>query len=294
MAVAQVGLDGDAGQGLLAAADGQRGLPVLERLAVAAGGGRGPCRAGREPADRLQVAGAARVVGEAGGVVDARALELLEHLEVELAAARGGDRLLHGAAGEVVAEGDRLALQVQQPGTQAGVERAATLEQPQLGVAGDDRGELDRLAGAVVERRDAVADRRAGRRERLRDEERVAAGERVQVGRVAARELAHGLRGQRPRLDPGDAGQRAEHAPDLGARVGPGREDQAPLREAAAEQGDDVERRVVSPVQILDHQRSGRVERGVQELLARAVLEGRGERRERGARCRGTARAGAG
>ena len=139
-----------------------------------------------------------------------------------------------------MAEGDRVAVEREQPGGDALVDRAGVgadrlAEQPQLGRAGDDRRELDDRArrgrDAVDAQGDGVADARrhaaaGGGREHLGDEERVAAGDRVQVGRIAPRPLGEQRdrrRGQRLGRDAHDAlaRQRGEHAPHLGALRAP-------------------------------------------------------------------------
>ena len=109
---AEVGLDRDALERLDADGrvgallGGERRLPVLERLAVAARAARGAGGRRGEAADRVDLARAARVVGEAGGIGVAGRRERAEDQAVELAAADGGEVVLDGAAGEVVAEGD--------------------------------------------------------------------------------------------------------------------------------------------------------------------------------------------
>ena len=79
-------------------------------------------------------------------------------------------------------------------------------------------------------------------------------------------------------LDPAHAlaRERGQHAADLGQRLAAAGEDQAAGRahEPAAEQRDEVERRVVGPVQVLDHEHGAGgelVERGVEHGLAAAV-----------------------
>ena len=188
-APAEVGLDRDALERLDADGrvgallGGERRLPVLERLAVAARRARGAGGRRGEAADRVDVGPARRAwwASRAGSASPSR-LERAEDQAVELAAAHGGEVVLDGAAGEVVAERDRVAAEREQPGGDALVDRAGVgadrlAEQPQLGRAGDDRGELDDRAGrgrdAVDAQGDGVADARrdaaaGGGRERPR------------------------------------------------------------------------------------------------------------------------------
>ena len=227
-APAQVGLDGDALE-RLRVAGGERGLPVLERLAVTVRGGGGAGRGGREPADRLRVAGPAGVVHEPRRVGVAEALERLEHAAVELALADRRDLVGDGAADEVVAEDQGVAAQGQQPGGDALVDRLACGgHQRQLDARRHDGGELDDRARRRAQRVDAhrhrVAhagrDHAVGRGQRLGDEERVAARNRVQVRGLAPRaprQLGDGSRRERGGRDPPQAfaRQRAEHAPHV-------------------------------------------------------------------------------
>ena len=193
-----------------------RGLPVFERLAMPACRGRGAGGHRGQPADRLVVAGVARMVHEPRRVLAGR-LEHAQHAGVELAPAQRRQPVLDRAAGEVVPERERVAVQLQQPGLHAAVDRHGVGPQPgherQLGGAREDGGQLgdrprlgpgrlraqrDRVAHAG---RDALA---GGRGQHLGDEERVAARRRVQVGRLAAGALGqqrHRLRRQRGRLD---------------------------------------------------------------------------------------------
>ena len=261
-AAAQVRLDRDALQRLLVGAHGERRLPLLERLPVPARGGRGAGGGGGVAADRVVVAGAARVVGEPRGIVVAGGLERGEHAPVELAPAGGGDAVLDGAAREVVAERERVAVR------SAAARRRCTRRSPSAGSAishssvapGTTRRELDDARAA----RSASLHARAScvaRRERLGDEERVAAGDRVQVARVAAarrraarprRATAGRARSARPAATRARAGPRAA-APGGVVRI------RQPAREPRARRSaTQIERRVVGPVQVLDHAASAR------------------------------------
>jgi hypothetical protein len=115
------------------------------------------------------------------------------------------------------------------------------------------------------------------------------------VGRVAPGPLGEQRdrpRGQRLGGDAHDAlarqgGEDAPHLGPLGDALRTAGEDQASGRadEAAAEQRDEVERAVVGPVEVLDDDdRGGRelVERGGEDVLARARAVERGEQRTAG------------
>ena len=197
--------------GVGAVRGGQRRLPVLERLPVAAERrsrrGRPPGRAGgsrrRRPRAR---AWCARRAGSASPA--ASSAPRTRRSSSRRRTARG---VLDGAAGEVVAEGERVAAEAQQPGGDALVDRAGggadLVEQPQLGRAGDDRGESTTARG----RRPSAATRRAtasrtlagtpppaARASDLGDVERVAAGDARAARRRRAR-LARRAARPRPR-----------------------------------------------------------------------------------------------
>ena len=102
----------------------------------------------------------------------------------------------------------------------------------------------------------------------------------MQVGRVAPGELRDRGGGERAGLDP-RGGQRGEHAPDLAPRIRPRGDDEAPALQPPAEQRDHVERRVVGPVEVLDHEQGGvgeGVAGGGEHVLAGAVRDRAGER----------------
>jgi len=301
---AQVGLDRHALQCLrgprhVGALHGGEGrLPVLERLAVPARSARRPRGRGREPADGARVARAPRVVGQPGGIRSVLGLERLQHHAIQRSTVDRRDLVLDRPACELVAEAQRLAPHAEDPRVDAGVDRRGRRahglrEQPQLGGARDHGSELDHGPCLRAQRGDPLGQRvtdahrhaavlRGG--QRLGDEERVAARQGVQVGRITAgapAEQRDGVRRQRRELDASHAvaGQRAEHATHLGPlaqRVGPARHHQASARtrEPARQQRHEVERRVVGPVQIVDHEdrrlaRPQRVERGREDLLPR-------------------------
>ncbi len=200
-----------------------RGLAVRPRRDGAA--------RGREAVleQRRRVAGGLGVVGETGRL-GAGVEQRVEDRAVQLATARAGEALLHGAAAQLVAEArepvvdDDQAplLALGQGGGAVGAE--AALEHRDLRPAGDDAHHLERRAGGGREPRGpgehgvAHGRRRAlqAGADRLRDEEGVAARRRVERIRVAAdaRELADRVAAERRQLDAprparGDPGRRA-------------------------------------------------------------------------------------
>ena len=213
-------------------------------------------------------------------------------------AGAAGDLVLDRPAREVVPEDDGVALQ-RGSRRDAGVDGRRTRadglrQQPQLGRTRHHGGDLGDGARLRAERGDAQRPPRRGRssghrvrrgREHLGDEEGVAARHRVQVARRRA----------------GPPGQRATAASDSGAGsirrttsrrerrrapAGPRPSASASVRqvitrqpreraEAAAEEREQVERRVVGPVHVLDDEdrraRGELVEDGGQQRLARAA-----------------------
>ena len=281
---------------------------MLERLPVPARGGGRPRGRRSEPRHGVAVAGAARVVRQPRRVRAPRLLERMEHHPIQLVLPDRRDLVLDRPPREVVAERERTVLQGEQARVDAGVDRRGRRarglrQQPQLRRAGNDGGQLDHGARVGTERGDAQSDRLAharrhrgagGRRQRFGDEERVAARHAVQIRGLPAgplRQHRDRLLRQRRRLDPPRAlaAQRPEYAPDLGQlsqRVGAAGHDQAAARarQPPPKQGHEVERRVVRPVQVLDHEHRGRargqlVERRRQDVLARTTfLDRRGNR----------------
>ena len=275
-----------------------RRLPVLERLAVPAGRGapRAPRRAragGSRPGRRRGARGAPAGPGSASPAASSAA----STQQVELAAPQRREPVLDRAPREVVAERQRLAVQAQQPGVDALVDRGRVAH----GLAtshssagpGIDGGQLDDRARRVADQRHPERDRVAHARrhaaavrrgQRLGDEERVAARDGVQVGGIAAgplRELGDGVgrqrRAARSAAAPRAAARRARAGPRAAARPRQVRITQpARARQAPAEQRDEVERRVVGPVQVLDHEHRAVGQRGQrrgQDALAGAGLD---------------------
>ena len=86
-------------------------------------GARGARGGRREAADRGLVARAPRVVGEARRVGAAGVLQHAQHEPVEPAPAERWDRVLDRLPREVVAEGHGVAVQHEDAGVDAGVDR---------------------------------------------------------------------------------------------------------------------------------------------------------------------------
>jgi hypothetical protein len=184
-----------------------------------------------------------------------------------------------------VAERDGIALGTEHPGGQTRLElgelvRRDPLEQPDLRAGRRDGHGLEQPPGGSAEaggaREHGVA-HAAGRarivaREQLGDEERIAAGASVQPGAVDAVRRGEPRDGdRRERLDrhPMSAAQLAEHhaerviAPQLVVAVGRDHQRRHP-RQPAAKEVDDVERRLVSPVKILEYDDARPAERAAQ------------------------------
>ena len=157
-----------------------------------------------------------------------------------------------------------------------GVERAERdcTEQPKLGVLRDDGDGVEEIACGRREARRAREDRVADRRghgvrstfEHLADEERVARRLRVQIVRVDR--VRRGKRRdcvgrQRLEMNPHDAGSRGEITEDDTQRMRArklirpvGDDDKcAELLDATAEKANDIQRRLVGPMRVLDDER---------------------------------------
>ena len=305
-APAQVRLDRDALQSLRPPGRGgevaacvvrrEGGLPLRQRLPVAARGAGHARRRGGEAPDGGDVPGTARMVGEPRGI-GARRLQGLQYLPIEGTTAQRRDRVLDRPAGEIVAEGHRLAVQYEHARVDARVDRARPgaarlAEQPQFGRARHDRDELEHRARVGAQPGDARGHRvahaaghlAARRGQRLRDEERIAAGEGAQARAVAARsagEERDRALGQRRGLDARKAlarerGEEAAELRPLGQPVRATGHDEAAARphQPAREERQQVEGGVVGPVQVLHHEHRGRagahlVEERPEHLLAR-------------------------
>ncbi len=175
------------------------------------------------------------------------------------------------------------------------------LEQPQLGVRPRDRDGAQQRRGRRAEARgageDGVADR--GRDvalaggQHLGEEERVAGRAPVELLGVEA--VGLGQRrdrlGRQPwqlaALDPPRRGQLAEHDPQRVAQlelvVAVGRDDEGGLRvHLARDEAQDVERRRVGPVQVLEHEDRGRAAPQLVEQGGRDLVGPRGARRDLG------------
>jgi hypothetical protein len=141
-----------------------------------------------------------------------------QNAPVQLRAPERVDRLLHGAARELMPERDVVALHLEDAGGEALVECARrpvehTREQLELRVPPDNGGGIGDLAGGAAELcgasedrvADALGNARAARRQHLGDEERITAGQPVELGGVDLRALGeclHAALGERRKRDP--------------------------------------------------------------------------------------------
>ena len=253
-----------------------QGARVL-RCGLAVGAGRGGAfgRGGREAQHGVAVPGALGVVGEASriGVAGERG----ERPAVKLDALVGNERFFDDHVREAVPERHARAGRAEHAARQALLEvlhRVARerLEQRQVDRPGHDRGRVEHPSCRGAQRLDAgehgVADRGgqldAARGERLGHEERVAGRPAMQLGGVDAvrrGELRDGL--DRQRREPQPVGRVAarELAERDPQRVGAvelvvavaGDEQRRDGRDATAEQAEHVERRLVGPVHVLEH-----------------------------------------
>ena len=256
-----------------------QGARVLRRGLAVGAGGRGALRGGNGvTADGRGVARSCGVVGEPRRV---GAVGRGQRAGVQRAAHVRRERLLDRDPRELVPERDARPNRVEHAARQAFLELVEVarerVEQPEIHRPRDDRRGIERPARRGAQRRHAgehgIADGRGqldpARGERLGDEERVARGAPVQLGGVDAmrrRELGHRLRGQRREPDPLGRRLARELADGHAQRVGAVElvvavaGDDEPGGQAAAEQAQHVERRLVGPVDVLDDQdRSGQL-----------------------------------
>ncbi len=232
----------------------------------------------REAKHRLLVAGAVRMVDETceircGG---GRLPECTQSLFVERRLPIRGDRLRDGAAHELVTEADTACLRREQPRHEALVEVSEgiagdRLEQPELGRRRNNGGGLEDVSRGGGEssgaRKDGVADRVRDlipfRRERLDHEERIAAGlpiELHRIDRMRCCELLDRLRRERHQSDARDVPTRRELADhdakgmrglELVVSIGCYDQNRRSV-DPPREQPDDVQCRLVRPVQVLE------------------------------------------
>ena len=246
-----------------------RGLAVGAEQRGALSGGGGVAEHGGGVAGRLGVMREPGRVGAAG-------VEPLEHIAVQRGAATRRDLRLQRQARELVPERDGAALESCHPREQALVERlVGGVDQLGVGGSGDDGQALEQLLrrGAQVGRpcQHRVAhggrDGGRGRPQHLGDVEGVAAGAAVQVVAVDAvrlRQLAHGLGAQRREPDPLDGahrGELAEHDPQrvVGLVTEGDDGERGHAVDPAAEQPQHVERALVGPVDVFEHEHGPRL-----------------------------------
>ncbi|HEY1275473.1 MAG TPA: hypothetical protein VGF25_11200 [Thermoleophilaceae bacterium] len=304
------------------AGEAQRAGELLRRLAVGPDRGGAVARRRRVPEDRLGVAGGLRMVCEPRGLGAAarRLSERGEGRPVERHAPVRRNRVLHRHPRDLVAERDGVAVGLQHARGEAGLEQwelvgGERLEQPHLGAVGHDRHCLEQRAGAGLEagrtRQHRVADGRrhpatVARGEYLGHVERVAAGPAMELGGVEVRgagERRHRVDRQGPEREPGHGGAAQVpqgHPHGMGAveLLLPVRRDdeRRQRRDPPGQQTQQVEGRLVGPVEILDHEHR---RAPAAELLRQRRRERRrrgvlvGERRELAARVAGDVQEGA-
>jgi hypothetical protein len=189
--------------------------------------------------------------------------------------AAGGQRVLDGTAGQLVAERHGLRAHLQHAAPLAvGEQREIAQQRPrqrQLELRGNDGELLQRVPHRAVQPSDAgehgVHDGRRNavrrRRQRLGDEERVAAGERVERGggdRGAPRPPRYGGAGERAQRQPADLGtaqpeDAVQRVPGADLVVAVGHEQhRGQVLDAASDVAQHVDRRIVGPVDVLHDQ----------------------------------------
>ena len=279
------------------------------RLAVRAERCGLPARRGRQAHDGVGVAGFGCVVRERRqvGVRLGRALERRQHGTVQRTTARHRHGPQHRLARQLVPEAQLALDLLEQAGGQArvdrGVARPEAGEQAGPDDAPDDAGRLDGAPRLVVEAREARGDRVADARgqtptagrHHLGHEEGVPGGEAVELLGVDVEPFGQ-PRDRRARqrrdLQAGDARRGREVAEDDAQRVPRAdlvvavrREDQrARPPDPAAEEAEQVEGRLVGPVDVLEDRDGGplpeRLEQEREDPIARAgIAEQRRERR---------------
>jgi predicted nucleotidyltransferase len=213
------------------------------------------------------------------------------------------ERLFDGEAGQLVPEGDGSRLGPQHPGRQTLVQTIGGfpgegLQKPELGLRWDDRHGVEELPRRQAEPRgacehgvtDGVRNLVLSGRQNLRHEERIAARVPVELVGIQVRrlgKLGDGRRRERLDLQTADDLVRrelAEHDPermgavDLVVAVA-GENERGDRLEPSRQQPEDVERRLVGPVDVLedeDRRRRGRQlagERGRHLVWPRAGLD---------------------
>ena len=267
--------------------------------------------------ERLGVAASRGPVGrELGGRGGAAALELVGEPGVQLLAFAGEDRRVDRLGQERVPEAEAPGRRLgdkdfvldgpAQPRADRGLrERRRVAQQRVADVAPGGRGQAQETLRRRVEARDALQQQIAqaawkltgpvGRREQFLGEERIALGARGDRIRYLGRQRRVGARRQqpgqirareRPELDQGprprapDAGGEPAHPLGRGRLVGAmgGEQEHAPVVEVVSEEEDQVERRRVRPVQILQYEQHGRraLREQAERLLEHLQPRGRG------------------
>ena len=273
-------------------------------LAVGAGAGRLGPGGGRVPQDAWRIAGRDGVVGERAGVGPGR-LEGGDHRLVQRRLGAGGDGAQDRGPGDLVPEGDTVRVAVDQPGGHQRIDgrrsHAERAEQSGVGLLGRARQQLQVAAHRRGQGRDprddgvtdAVGQGSVRLRDDLADEERVArrpAVHVVGVDVVTLDEPGDGRAAQRSQLQAAGVGRRhevAENRPQRmvdGHRVAVGQhQEQRQGRDPAGEEPHEVQRRLVTPVQVFDDQDVRRPAQGLEHggedlVLRRPRLQQSGHR----------------
>ena len=269
-------------------------------LAVRSVRGRALAGGARVEQHRLPAARRFRMVREACEVdaLTHRARKRSEREAVECQLSVGRQRGLDSNTRDLVAEGHRVVAREQHARCEACLEMdeviaCERLEQPQLSAGRRDRDGVEQCARPRAQARRArqdrvahgVGERCASRGERLRDVERIAGGPPVQdvrVRPVRVRQFRHGCERERLKGEARDGGRRQFTERDtqrmIALELGVAtcdNDERRNGRHPARQQAEQVERRLVGPVQVLEYDDS---------RLAEAQLVE--ERAEHGARAR--------
>ena len=206
-----------------------------------------------------------------------RRLQRAQDRGVQVAPEPRRNRALDGATCQLVTEGDGAGLALQHAGGHAFVDVTGhvlegRVEQPQLNAGRHERDTLQQTSRRRREPTDARQHRVTHRRrqrlgtrsKQLRHKERIPTGERIDrvpVGRVRGRELAHRRQGKRGNLHPLNRGHRRQLAEQAGQQVSIARlvitvggdDERGRSADATTEDAQHVERRLVTPLHILEH-----------------------------------------
>ncbi len=282
------------------AGEAQRTRVLRSGLPVRPQRGRARSGRGRELEYRLGIAGRLRVVGEQRKVrrTDGCSRESCQRRAVEDALSIRRYRLLDREPRELVPERDRAVRRQQHSGVEALVEcrqgvSREHLEQPQLSLRRRDRDRIEQRAGNRPQtrgpREHGIAHRlgdllAAGKH--LRDEERIATRPLVEGGSIdttRSGQARDGLRRERRELQPHHRCPRSELAEHLPQRVQPtelgvpiaGDQHHRKRPHPTPQQPQHIERRLVCPVHVLQHDDRRRAPRQLPEERPRDLVRQR-------------------